>query len=330
MEGINKEIGKLKYYMEQADDLIKASDFDEMQSAVVQATKISERIAELIIKSEEEKIDAGESSRNVRQWKKETKGKYSDLLAERDKLVEVLDARSREKELQEFRAKQELQERLERDKRESELKLLQEKCRAELELTEKKLEMEKTAKSTHAKLPKLKITSFKGTAADWVRFENMFLTQVHAKPISDEEKFGYLLEMVNAKVRDKLSNIRPGSVGYKTAWERLKKEYGQTKMVVQTHMDEIINLQPVKGTNFEKVQEFYDKLSRNYDALDTLGQADMLKGLVMTTLNKLPQVKPDLVRMDDTWEEWDMGALIEHVQKWLRRNKPGEAMGGWI
>ena len=51
MEGINKEIGKLKYYMEQADDLIKASDFDEMQSAVVQATKISERIAELIIKS---------------------------------------------------------------------------------------------------------------------------------------------------------------------------------------------------------------------------------------------------------------------------------------
>ena len=113
MEGINKEIGKLKYYMEQADDLIKASDFDEMQSAVVQATKISERIAELIIKSEEEKIDAGESSRNVRQWKKETKGKYSDLLAERDKLVEVLDARSREKELQEFRAKQELQERLE-------------------------------------------------------------------------------------------------------------------------------------------------------------------------------------------------------------------------
>ena len=69
--------------------------------------------------------------------------------------MEVLDARSREKELQEFRAKQELQERLERDKRESELKLLEEKCRAELELTEKKLEMEKTAKSTHAKLPQV-------------------------------------------------------------------------------------------------------------------------------------------------------------------------------
>ena len=130
------------------------------------------------------------------------------------------------------------------------------------------------------------------------------------------------------KVRDKISNIRPGSVGYKTGWERLKKEYGHTKVVVHTHMDEIINLLPVRGTNFEKVQEFYDKLSKNYDALDNLGQADMLKGLVMTTLSKLPQVKPDLVRIDESWEEWDMGAFIENLQKWLRRNKPGEAVGG--
>ena len=41
------------------------------------------------------------------------------------------------------------------------------------------------------KLPKLKITSFKGAAGDWVRFENMFLFQVDAKSIIDEEKFGY-------------------------------------------------------------------------------------------------------------------------------------------
>jgi hypothetical protein len=35
----------------------------------------------------------------------------------------------------------------------------------------------------------------------------MFITQVDSiKPISDEEKFGYLLEMVSGKVRDKISN----------------------------------------------------------------------------------------------------------------------------
>ena len=62
-----------------------------------------------------------------------------------------------------------------------------------------------------AKLPKLKITPFKGTASDWVRFENIFLSQVDRKPISAEEKFGYLLEMVNSKVRDRLSNLKPSA-----------------------------------------------------------------------------------------------------------------------
>jgi hypothetical protein len=75
--------------------------------------------------------------------------------------------------------------------------MLEEKLQAELRMTEKKLEMEKVARSTLAKLLKLKITQFNGTTVDWVRFENMFVTQVDSKPISDEEKFGYLLEMVS-------------------------------------------------------------------------------------------------------------------------------------
>ena len=84
---------------------------------------------------------------------------------------------------------------------EHERELWKEKLEAELLVAEKKLEMEKTAVSSTTKLPKLKKTSFKGTAGDWIRFENMFLTQVDAKSISDEEKFGYLLESVSPKVR---------------------------------------------------------------------------------------------------------------------------------
>lgn len=47
----------------------------------------------------------------------------------------------------------------------------------------------------------------------------------------------------------------------------------------------------------------------------------MLKGFVLTTLNKLPQVKPDLVRTDDPWEDWGMEDLLKALQKWLNRNK---------
>ena len=185
-------------------------------------------------------------------------------------------------------------------------------------MTEKKLAMEKTAKSTQAKLSKLRITPLKGTAGDWVRFENMFITQVDNKPITDEEKFGYLLELVSCKVRDKISNLKPGSLGCKIAWERLNKEYGQTRLVVNAHVDEIINLA------FYVCQVFYETLSRNYDALNTLNEQAKLDGFVICSLNKLPHVKSDLVRTDDNWEEWNMENLIDNLQKWLRRNKTEE------
>jgi hypothetical protein len=47
----------------------------------------------------------------------------------------------------------------------------------------------------------------------------------------------------------------------------------------------------------------------------------MLKGLVVSTLNKLPQVKPDLVRIYDDWEDWNMKQLLSALQRWLKRNK---------
>ena len=71
----------------------------------------------------------------------------------------------------------------------------------------------------------------------------------------------------------------------------------------------------------EKVQEFYDKLTRSYDALETLGESEMLKGFVLTTLNKLPHIKPDIVRIDDSWEEWGIKDLIDNIHTWLKRNK---------
>ena len=227
----------------------------------------------------------------------------------------------RRKEIQDEIDRKKAQEQMVRDlRRQEELRdkeqMWDEKFNAELKMTEKKIELERSL----AKLPQLKITPFKGTAADWVRFENMFLMQINSRPISDEEKFGYLLESVGPKVRDRIANLKPGAVGYKTTWEQLKKEYRQTKVVVNVHMDEIINLTPVRGSNYNKVQEFYEKFSKNFDTFQTLEEGEKLHRFVMATLNKLPQAKPDLVRVDENWEDWSMEDLIDALQKWLRRN----------
>lgn len=87
-----------------------------------------------------------------------------------------------EMERKRLKAKQEQQREEERHlaelRRQEENKrhMWQEKLDAELEATHKRLELEKDARSTTAKLPKLKIIPFKGTPTDRVRFANMFVT----------------------------------------------------------------------------------------------------------------------------------------------------------
>ncbi|KAL9977022.1 hypothetical protein ACROYT_G014383 [Oculina patagonica] len=259
---------------------------------------------------QELKIDRGISTqREVRQWKKDLKATYVPLLEMKTKLSKVLEERERSKsqkaEEEKLRAKFEQEEKFRREIQQQEKELWEEKMTAELKLTETKIEMEKAAKAASAKLPELKITPFNGTSVDWIRFENMFTSQIDSKPLSDEEKYGYLLELVAPKVRDRLANLKPGTLGYKTAWGRLRTEFGQSKTVFAAHMEEIINLPVTRGSNYERVREFYEKLSKNFDALQTLGEGEMLKGFVLSTLNKLPQVKPDLVITDEgkNWED---------------------------
>ena len=158
------------------------------------------------------KLDFGASARDVRQWKKDKMNEFSPFVQERDKISELLLTKQRQRdeeiEKQNWEAKRELEERVTWERQQQE-KEFWEKFRAELRVAEQKLEMETAVKATHAKLPKLRITPFTGASSDWVRFENMFVTQVHSWPVPDEEKFGYLLEMVAPKVREKISNLKP-------------------------------------------------------------------------------------------------------------------------
>jgi len=55
--------------------------------------------------------------------------------------------------------------------------------------------------------------------------------------------------MVSPKVRESIANLKPREMGYKEAWERLQSQYGQTKLVINAHVNEIANLPVVRGTN---------------------------------------------------------------------------------
>ena len=310
---IQKEIAKLDYYTEQVDELFETEDYKEMEVITSRVEVIQNRISDLIGKIEEMKIEQGLTSRSVRQWKKETKEEYSHMLAQNDKLCKVLNQKKCEineenlrkdnekKEREQLREEKrilerqkqlaEMEEKMRQERFEQEKAIMEERIKAEIKLAEKKLEIEYKTKASYvaSKLPELKVTPFNRTMTDWVRFSNMFSSQVLSKGFSDEIKFGYLLEIVNPRVREKIANLKPGKVGLETAWERLSKEFGKKNAVINTHIDEIINLPTVRGTNYEKDLDFYNRLTKNCDALLTLEENNMLKDFCDDNIKEITQ-----------------------------------------
>ena len=97
-KNIDKEVAKLKYFMEPADERIEDNDYIEMEIAVKQGTQIIDKITDLISQLEGMKLDFKVSARDVRQWKKYKKNGFSPVIQEKDKISKILSTKQRERE----------------------------------------------------------------------------------------------------------------------------------------------------------------------------------------------------------------------------------------
>ena len=55
-------------------------------------------------------------------------------------------------------------------------------------------------------------------------------------------------------------------------------------------------------------------------SLDTMEELKEMNGYVPTTIDKLPGIRADLVRIDDDWHNWDFGQFVEQLRQWNERN----------
>lgn len=80
-------------------------------------------------------------------------------------------------------------------------------------------------------------------------------------------------------------------------------------------MQGIISLPVTHGSQPTKINEFYEKLLSHVQALETMGKLSEVNGYVRLTLDKLPGIRADLVRLDDDWHEWKFIHLLEALRK---------------
>ena len=81
-----------------------------------------------------------------------------------------------------------------------------------------------------------------------------------------------------------------------------------------------MSLPTINGSQPNKIHEFYEKLLFNVQSLETMGKLQEVNGYVRMTINKLPGIRGLLVRMDDSWREWNFPQLVDELRKWTERN----------
>lgn len=88
---VEKEIGKLKYYLEESNEIIEQEDFVEIEVTHKRTTAIHDKLCNLIAHVQELKIERGiETARAIRQWKKDTKERYAPWTLQMGKIENAM------------------------------------------------------------------------------------------------------------------------------------------------------------------------------------------------------------------------------------------------
>ena len=199
------------------------------------------------------------------------------------------------------------------------------KKKKKLEIQKKGYEMReekivRAERSKIVKLPRLHITKFEGTHTNWFRFWNQYQAEIDRSELHPVSKFNYLKELLASKVRFLIDAIPFTSEGYLRAIAILKGKFGKPSEVSAAHIQCITSLPIIPNFNTNRMHEFYGKLAIDVQALETMNKLKEINGYVRLTLDKLPGIRADLVRLDDNWQEWDFAKLVDSLRRWTERN----------
>ena len=140
------------------------------------------------------------------------------------------------------------------------------------------------------------ITKFQGTHLDWQRFWGQFEAEIDQSDIGPVAKFSYLKQLLVPRVRTTIDGLPFTSEGYTRAKNILKTKYGRPTEVTNAHVQSIMRLPVITGTDPARICEFYEKLVTNIQTLESMGKENEIRGYVRLTLDKLPGIRADLVR----------------------------------
>ena len=201
------------------------------------------------------KISRNEDAREIDKWSDDVENRMEKA----DQKISIL-----EEWLSDAQTKREDQERNERMNFEIRLQEEKLKLQAQFVKPDKPDSETPTRSSTvniQAKLPKLKITKFNVTYADWPRFWGQYSETIDKTSVPPVTKFTYLRELLCEKAKKAIEALPYTAEGYNRVVAILKDRFGKDAEVVKAYVKKILDLPYTATTNPKKLHEFYEKLS---------------------------------------------------------------------
>ena len=141
------------------------------------------------------------------------------------------------------------------------------------------------------KLPALHLPKLNGDPHKWQEWWDYYEV-VHCSSITPITKFRHLKTLLEGPAAAALTGIQITSANYTEAIDILKQRFAQKQVIVNAHMESLLNLQAVsRERDIKALRKLYDNIESNVRSLKTLGVNFEQYGtlLIPIIMSKLPE-----------------------------------------
>lgn len=127
---------------------------------------------------------------------------------------------------------------------------------------------ETTSNNTKINLPFIALPEFNGEFAEWINFRDTFTSVIHEnKNLANIEKLHYLRSALKGDALRAIESLTYSNSNYVPAWDLLKKRFEKKRLIVQSHIRNLINLTSLNKGNKDSLRPFIDAISANTEVL---------------------------------------------------------------
>lgn len=129
------------------------------------------------------------------------------------------------------------------------------------------------ATNTDVKLPCIELPKFHGNYESWTSFFDLFTSLVdNNRILTGSQKLHYLKSSVEGEAAQLIRSYNITDANYVEAWRALQARYQNKRLIVNSHLKHIMDLQKLKVESASGLRKAIDSFSESIRALTALGR----------------------------------------------------------